>query len=117
MGLVAFTGVLMAGSLFLLARVPSVWAGAGTPLDGIPGIWFGRSRRTYLMYALAMNAFFDGMFLVFTGMRFNVDAVWQVGTVLMVVGTPIAVLAWIVVAVFNRPRFVVPPDQREHRTD
>lgn len=103
--------------LYLAARVPAVWAGAPTPLSGLFGSWFGKSRRTYLMYVLTMNAWFDGVFLIATGMWLTIDPLWQIGTVLAVLGAPLIFLLWIVVAAFNRPRALVPPDQRSHRSD
>jgi hypothetical protein len=116
-GLLIVTGGLAAFCLSLAARVPAVWAGAPTPLNDVVGISFGKSRRTYLMYTLTMNAVFGGMFLLFLGFELDLAVVWQAGTVLAVLGSPVALLAWIVVAAFNRPRFLVPPDQRLERQD
>jgi hypothetical protein len=113
----AAMGLLPLFGIYLAVRVPAVWAGAQTPLVGIPAVYIGTARRTYLMFVLAWHAFFDGMFLLFLGMEAEVDPIWQGGGVVMVFGTTLVTLLWIVVAIFNRPRFLVPPDQREHRTD
>lgn len=114
---VLVSGALAAGCLYLAARVPAVWSGAPSPIQGLAVGWYGKSRRTYLMYVLTVNAFFDGCFLLVAGMRFEVDPAWQAGTVVMAIGSPVMLLLWIVVAVFNRPRWLVPPDQRRRRKD
>jgi hypothetical protein len=117
MGLVIVMGVLVACFVALAARVPAVWAGSPTPLHNAGGIWFGRSRRTHLLVVLALNVSTGGLFLLFAEMEFTIDPLWQIGTILAVFGTPLVVVVWMVVAAFNRPRFLVAPDQRLHRKD
>jgi hypothetical protein len=103
--------------VYLAGRVPAVWSGAPSPLAGIPTVYLGTARRTFLLFVLAWHAAFDGMFLLFLGMELDIAAIWQVGTVVMVFGTPLVVLLWIIVAITNWPKSLVPPDQRKHRVD
>jgi hypothetical protein len=114
--LVAIASLPLFG-VYLASRVPAVWSGAPSPLANLPTVYLGAARRTFLLFVLTWHAASDGMFLLFLGVELDIAPIWQTGTVVMVFGTPLVVLLWIIVAVANWPKFLVPPDQREHRID
>ena len=113
----AAIAVLPLFGVYFASRVPAVWSGAPSPLAGIPMIYLGTARRTFLMFVLTWHAALDGLFLLFLGMELDIAPIWQIGTMVMVFGTPLATLLWIIVATTNWPKALVPPDQRKHRTD